>query len=421
MNILKKLATSKSKIIAIIILILVVVLVIFAFNSVFSPIRKQMELGQKYLNDEEWEQAITTFDGVIAIDPKNEDAYINKAIACVELDNIERAVSVLVEGYMATSSKEIKELIQEIADEHEININIDELISDIPDERNTNTKNTDVEDENVIDSNNPNGVNPDSDSNKDSESEIVTDITDLSQDELYKLNSDITRAYNNYIVGNIDYDRVNTLCDYWIPIFENVVEDENIDTEISMNCLQMLYYMNQDFVACTNVLNELYNATGQQIYQPGGTMNVSGEMSGTQTRNEYGLPVEEHYTVVSDPTSGWAFTEDMTTTYTSDGKTAKHTMYNVYPDGGGTMDSEITYEYDSQGRLVSKKDFTVMNDPYSGESTSTSVTTCTYSGNGITQVTNSEYSGPGGSQSSQMTATGVMDEFGATWDGWNYQ
>lgn len=423
---IKKLVKSKNIIIAILVLLLTIVLGILIFRTIFSPIRKQMELGQKYLNDEEWEQAIASFDGVIDIDPKNTDAYINKAIACVELNDIERAITVLSEGYMATSNNEIKELIQEIAKENGIDIDVDDLVDGtLEDGTNAGINDTDSEagDENSGDSYNPSADNSNSDSDSDSNNnqEANTDFEDLTIDKLEQLSVDITRAFNNYICGNIDNDRVKAICDYWIPLLEEEMSNEAIDTVICRNCLYQLYYMNCDFSACTNMLNELYNVTGQDVYNPGGTMNVSGEMSGTRTLNEYGLPVEEHYTVISDPTSGWSFTEDMTTIYTSDGKTAKYTMHNVYPDGGGTMDSEITYEYDSQGRMISKKDYTVMNDPYSGESTSTSVTTCTYSGNTISQVTNSEYSGTGRSDSSQMTATGVMDEFGATWDGWKYQ
>ena len=78
-----------------------------------SSIKKQLELGQKYLNEEDWEQALVAFDGAIRIDPKNENAYIGKAEAYIGEEDVKQAIEVLMEGYYATSSVTIKEKIKE--------------------------------------------------------------------------------------------------------------------------------------------------------------------------------------------------------------------------------------------------------------------------------------------------------------------
>ena len=59
---------SKSVIIILVIVIVAIIIAGYLFSTVFySSIKKQLELGQKYLNEEDWEQALVAFDEEILI------------------------------------------------------------------------------------------------------------------------------------------------------------------------------------------------------------------------------------------------------------------------------------------------------------------------------------------------------------------
>ena len=78
-----------------------------------------MELAQRYLDELQYEQAIAEYEAAIAIDPKNEDAYLGLAEVYVTMDDLEKALQVLAEGYEQTESAKIaarqEELERELA------------------------------------------------------------------------------------------------------------------------------------------------------------------------------------------------------------------------------------------------------------------------------------------------------------------
>lgn len=84
------------------------VVMIFAMtaNSSERKLTRQLELGKKYLLEADYEQAITTFDLVIEIDPKNADAYLGKSDACIGMGDVAVALKVLEAGYLATEENE---------------------------------------------------------------------------------------------------------------------------------------------------------------------------------------------------------------------------------------------------------------------------------------------------------------------------
>lgn len=60
--------------------------------------RNKYDLGMRYLEEGDYEQAIVAFTAVIGIDPKQVDAYINLANIYVEQEDYENAVSILQKG-----------------------------------------------------------------------------------------------------------------------------------------------------------------------------------------------------------------------------------------------------------------------------------------------------------------------------------
>ena len=73
-----------------------------------------LNTAERYLSEENYEQAIIEFDRAISIDPLNASAYIGKANAYVSAGDLDKAIQTLAEGYEATGSEEIKARLDEL-------------------------------------------------------------------------------------------------------------------------------------------------------------------------------------------------------------------------------------------------------------------------------------------------------------------
>lgn len=80
----------------------VVVFIVIGANSPERKLSRQLDLGAKYLSEENYEQAIAAFDVAISIDPKNVGAYLGKADAYIGMANgeMEKAKTYLANGDM---------------------------------------------------------------------------------------------------------------------------------------------------------------------------------------------------------------------------------------------------------------------------------------------------------------------------------
>lgn len=126
-------------IIGIVLVLCLIAAGIFALtaNSAERRLANQLELGRKYLEEMDYEQAIVAFEAAIAIDPKCEEAYLAlaetyvaqgtgdsgvylpRADIYVAQDNIEKAISVLEEGYSQTGSETILTRLEELRDDYQ--------------------------------------------------------------------------------------------------------------------------------------------------------------------------------------------------------------------------------------------------------------------------------------------------------------
>jgi len=70
---------------------------------------KQLELGQNYLLESDYEQAIVAFGKAIEIDPKQWDAYVGLAKAYQGIGDIDQAASIMEEGMAQVEGSEILE------------------------------------------------------------------------------------------------------------------------------------------------------------------------------------------------------------------------------------------------------------------------------------------------------------------------
>lgn len=94
--------------IAVAIVIVILATGIGIYNSPQKRLIRQLNLGQKYLEDMNYEQAILQFDKAIKIDPMSVEAYLGLAEAYLKMGNNEMALEILKKGYEYTKDESIK-------------------------------------------------------------------------------------------------------------------------------------------------------------------------------------------------------------------------------------------------------------------------------------------------------------------------
>jgi len=109
--------STKKKIITAIIgveavIIAAVIVFLFYINSDTVKVNRQLELAQKYLLEKDYEQAIAVFEGIIEIDPKNEEAYLGMAEAYAAVDDLENAVKILEKASKRVDSEEVLVMLE---------------------------------------------------------------------------------------------------------------------------------------------------------------------------------------------------------------------------------------------------------------------------------------------------------------------
>ncbi len=87
---------------------------VWLHNAPARRLAEQLDLGNRYLDEMDYEQAVVAFTKAIEIDPMSVDAYIGAAEAYVGLGNEDEAITVLEKGYELTSDEEILEMLEEL-------------------------------------------------------------------------------------------------------------------------------------------------------------------------------------------------------------------------------------------------------------------------------------------------------------------
>lgn len=119
------------------IVIAVIAIIVAALCIDFTPqeradVSSIMSTAQKYLIENQYEQAIAEFNKVIEIEPKNADAYLGLAEAYVGMGDTEKAIEVLEKGYAVAGDERLKKAIDNFLSNFDLNgnINTDTLLSD---------------------------------------------------------------------------------------------------------------------------------------------------------------------------------------------------------------------------------------------------------------------------------------------------
>lgn len=108
--------TKDKKIMPIIVVIVVVILAIASMSNTSTSesfdLAEQLSLGQKYLQELDYEQAILTFSKILEIEPMCVESYIGLAQAYIGLGDIDSAIAILEKGFEMTGDSEIAKMLE---------------------------------------------------------------------------------------------------------------------------------------------------------------------------------------------------------------------------------------------------------------------------------------------------------------------
>lgn len=95
----------------------IVIALLIGVGISYSPsgrLRKQLDLGQKYLEEMKYEEAVVAFNNAIEIDPMSVDAYLGLVEVYIRTGDFETALSYAQKGYDLTGDERLKEKIDMI-------------------------------------------------------------------------------------------------------------------------------------------------------------------------------------------------------------------------------------------------------------------------------------------------------------------
>ena len=88
--------------------------VVLAGQSREKKLQTQLDLGNKYLTEGQYEDAIVAFEAAISIEPKTPEAYKGLAEAYEDMGNNEAAKEALQRGIEATADEGLKDYKESI-------------------------------------------------------------------------------------------------------------------------------------------------------------------------------------------------------------------------------------------------------------------------------------------------------------------
>ncbi len=100
--------------VAAVVAIAIVSYLLLSGRGVKAQAAEQLKLGNRYLEEMDYEQAVVAFTKTIEIDPSNVDAYLGASMAYAALENYQEALNILESGYETTEAPQIAERGQEV-------------------------------------------------------------------------------------------------------------------------------------------------------------------------------------------------------------------------------------------------------------------------------------------------------------------
>ena len=99
---------------AVVVAMLAVFVGIFLFGGSGRELAKQLDLGNRYLEEMDYEQAVIAFTNAIEIDPMSVDARLGLVETYIRMGEFELALEAAEKGYEATGDERLKEMIDMI-------------------------------------------------------------------------------------------------------------------------------------------------------------------------------------------------------------------------------------------------------------------------------------------------------------------
>ena len=97
----------------------VIGVVLFASGSGSRKYDKQLNLGEKYFNEMDYENSILAYENAISIDPKSPEAYLGIVNVYIQTGNKENAEKWAKEGYDATGDSRLAEILESLQEPEE--------------------------------------------------------------------------------------------------------------------------------------------------------------------------------------------------------------------------------------------------------------------------------------------------------------
>lgn len=94
--------------------ILIATILLTAGNASDKRVKELLAVGDRYLSELDYEQAVASYQAVIEIDPRNVDAYLGMAEAYLGADDMEAALAALTKGYELTGDERLAVRLEEL-------------------------------------------------------------------------------------------------------------------------------------------------------------------------------------------------------------------------------------------------------------------------------------------------------------------
>lgn len=96
------------------VLLAAVITCMLVFGDSDGKLQEQLDLGAKYLEEMDYEQALVAFHAALEIEPMNADAYLGIVEVYIRTNEFETALEYAKEGYEVTGDERLKEKIDMI-------------------------------------------------------------------------------------------------------------------------------------------------------------------------------------------------------------------------------------------------------------------------------------------------------------------
>ena len=318
---------KKLGIIGAVLLILIALIVgIGIYNTPSNRLSWQLDLGNRYLKEQNYEQAIVEFDKAIAIDPVSVDAYLGKAEAYIGMGDQQSALDTLQAGYDLTGDARLKG-------------KLDEIEAQITQIKQAEEKARQAEEEARLAA---------EEETKATEAEEIKRLVEEKEEELFNVDG----LYGAWISDDIrlrflPVTRVEELCRPLVELLEQYKEIYT-DDYLTWRYLSHYYYLLGEYEMCLEIRRQIHELQLMEWEQRGSDpesypYEYATEVieidraSLTYTYDEYGRTIKIKGT--GDNLDEYEYGEN--------GRIAQRVQIR-----GSRSRETSTYEYDSLGRIL---------------------------------------------------------------------